>query len=371
MKKAVFFALFAAEVISLNTVRPIAFAEGVFNIITEDKIYTFSYPEIKDVMGGLRLSGENEIIEGIVADVYTPATDAEIVFSPNASKIFTFQKEKDGRYIDSDELREAIGAALSVGGGSVYIKSRAITPKTTVFDLKKQTYERARFTTYYESSNVERSHNIALAAKTLNGKRIKSGETFSFNESVGVRSEERGYKTAKIIKNGKFEEGLGGGVCQVSTTLYNAALLAGLSIEEYHPHTLTVSYIENSFDAMVSYGSADLKIKNDTEGDIFIAAYLKEGSVTFVLFGLKNDALIKRSSVTESVIKAKSTFIESTLLSEGETRTLTSPKNGAVSKGYLIIEKNGKKTRRLIRSDKYQSVTGVIERGNAVSDQES
>lgn len=365
MKKAAFFALCVLTVcLSVRTTT--VGAECGLTIITDGGRYEFSYPELKRTLGGYRLSGEKDIINGIASDLYIPATDAEITFSPDSERVFTFKKEAVGRALDEEELMEDLRSALTVGGGAVYAKCRAIEPKTRVSDLKKQTFEKARFTTYFESSNVERSANIALAAKTLSGTRIKPGETFSFNAAVGVRSEERGYKTAKIIKNGKFEEGLGGGVCQVSTTLYNAALTAGLKIAEYHPHTLAVSYIENSFDAMVSYGSADLKIENDTDGEIFIAAYVREGSITFVLFGTKNECSISRKSVTESVVYAENSYVDADDLAVGENRVVTKSKNGAVSKGYLIVEKNGKREKKLIRSDVYKAVNGVVERGTRI-----
>ena len=108
---------------------------------------------------------------------------------------------------------------------------------------------------------------------------------FSFNYTIGERTERRGYKKAKIIVGGEFVDGVGGGVCQVSTTLYNAVLLAGLKVVECHPHSLPVSYVEPSFDAMVNSGWADLKFINDTHNPVIIRARADGAKLTIQIFG--------------------------------------------------------------------------------------
>ena len=122
---------------------------------------------------------------------------------------------------------------------------RAMQTKAMPFyDLQPSSLTtRASFYTSYPSSTAERKHNIILASKSIDNTFIDVGGEFSFNLVVGDRTEKRGYKKSKIIINGDFADGIGGGVCQVSTTLYNAVLLAGLEIIEYHPHSLPVSYV--------------------------------------------------------------------------------------------------------------------------------
>ena len=207
---SLFFALilYSAETFS-------AHAESGLFVVVGDRVYSYAAPELKSDIFGCRLSGESDVIDGICLEHYVAAKDAQIHFSPNAKTLFTFEKEREGKRVDQEKLREDIDAALSVGGGTVTASFIKIEPSVKVAELKKQTFERGRFTTYFDSSTEERIHNVKLAAKTISGSRIKSGETFSFNEAVGERSEARGYKTAKIIKDGRFEDGLGGGVCQV------------------------------------------------------------------------------------------------------------------------------------------------------------
>ncbi len=123
----------------------------------------------------------------------------------------------------------------------------------------------------------ERMENIRIAIRKINGYKLKPGETFSFNKVVGKRDSANGFKIAAIIINGEYGEDMGGGVCQVSSTLFNAADKAGLQIIERHPHSKAVKYVPEGRDAAVSYDYLDLKIKNNKSYTIEIKAAV-EGS---------------------------------------------------------------------------------------------
>ena len=118
------------------------------------------------------------------------------------------------------------------------------------------------FQTEINDKSQGREENIALAVSAINKTELKPGKVFSFNKTVGPRTEKRGYKKAKVMVDGEYVMDFGGGVCQVSTTLYNAALSAGLKINEHHTHKNPVSYIEQGKDAAVNYDDMDLKFTN-------------------------------------------------------------------------------------------------------------
>lgn len=226
---------------------------------------------------------------------------------------------------------------------------------------------RAKFTTTYEKSIAERKHNIKLASKSLNKTFIESGVEFSFNQTVGARTEKRGYKTAKIISNGKFIDGVGGGVCQVSTTLYNAVLLADLKITEYHPHSLEVPYCAPSFDAMVNSGGADLRFYNDTGMPVYILTSATDSALTISIYGKKMDYKIERKSIIKNYLDylEPETLIDENgeypKLYEGETQILNYGKRGLKSEGYLVYKDRAKTIEiKKVRSDKYSSVKGVV-----------
>ena len=229
---------------------------------------------------------------------------------------------------------------------------------------------RATFETSFASSTPERKHNISLASQALNNSFIEPNAEFSFNQRLGVRSEKKGYKNAKIIVDGKFVDGVGGGVCQVSTTLYNALLLSGMNVIEHHPHSLAVSYVSPSCDAMVSYGHSDLKFINCTDNPILIKSSTTNDKLTITILGcpMQEKYTVKSIVTGEIPSTEERVSLENTSLfpdlKEGEKKYLIYPKNGVKSEAYIIKSINGKVIeKKLIRRDKYRSITGVYVEG--------
>jgi vancomycin resistance protein YoaR len=216
----------------------------------------------------------------------------------------------------------------------------------------------ATFTTSFDASNTARTHNIALACRFLDGTKIDGGKTFSFNQRVGERTKERGFQDAAVIFDGQFTVGCGGGVCQVSTTLYNAALLSGMEITEVHPHSLQVRYVPPSLDAMVSSYS-DLAFYNPHATPVAIEAETKNGEVTVKFYG-KGDGYTYR---TESVILGVIPPPEPTEEEGEEDLILKEGKAGVKSESYRIRLKHGKTAERSrLRRDYYAPVRGIVQK---------
>ena len=239
------------------------------------------------------------------------------------------------------------------------------------YDLQpKELTLRASFYTSYTTSTEERKNNIKLASKSLDNVFVDSNTEFSFNDTVGARTLERGYKSAKIIFGGQFVDGVGGGVCQVSTTLYNAVLLAGLLVTEYHPHSLAVSYVAPSFDAMVNSGSADLKFINNTHNPIFIKTKADDSTIKIEIYGEPMQEKYTRISTVKSEIPAPDYKIIKDVdglypdLVKGDKKIITFAKNGCISQGTLVKMINGKAiSSKTIRNDIYKPLQGVIIEG--------
>ncbi len=153
--------------------------------------------------------------------------------------------------------------------------------------------ELATFSTYFNTQNINRSSNLRIAASTLNGAVIPPGQEFSFNTAVGPREFSTGYKEALIILQNEFKPGIGGGICQVSSTLYNAVLLANLPILERHNHSVAVDYVPVGTDATVTYGGKDLRFKNDTDGPIVVKTIVQGGKLTVQLLGKRSGPAVK------------------------------------------------------------------------------
>lgn len=185
----------------------------------------------------------------------------------------------------------------------VRVSFRAVKPKNTIEDLKKKTVPIASFSTDYSSSAPGRKKNVALACRRLNGVTVPAGETLSFNKTVGERTTENGFFTAKIIVDGEFVDGVGGGVCQVSTTLFDAWLRAGLAVDRAAAHSLPVSYVPPSFDAMVS-SSSDLSLRNDSSDPVYLRVRADGKKIVAELFGAPKKYDVRLRSVTERILPA-------------------------------------------------------------------
>ena len=212
------------------------------------------------------------------------------------------------------------------------------------------------FTTYFNGNDRGRCANIKLAASYIDGIRIQPYGDFSFNAVVGKRTKERGFQTAKVILDGEYVEGVGGGVCQVSTTLYNAALLSGMTVTEYHPHSLAVGYVSPSRDAMVSSVS-DLKLFNPFEFTLRLETKVGENWISVAVYGGNNgDSYQIVSRALEELLPPEP------LIKEGEDeKILRAEKNGVKSEAYLETYRYGQLIeRKRIRKDRYAPIQGII-----------
>ena len=209
-------------------------------------------------------------VEKTVRETEIKPNNGTVVFCPDNVEKFTVIGQKEGRKINAKSLKNGVKNALLRGKNTVLEpKIDTILPISEAKMIEKIGL-RGGYTTYFES-NPNRENNIALALSKFNGLCVGKGQTISFNSVVGKRTLERGFEEAKIILDGEFVPGVGGGVCQASTTLFNALLLAGLKIDKSQNHSLLVSYVPIGRDAMVS-SSNDLRFTNNTGGTIYIEA---------------------------------------------------------------------------------------------------
>lgn len=155
-------------------------------------------------------------------------------------------------------------------------------------NISKKETQIASFSTKIYSKDKERQNNIGITCRTLSAKEIQPGEEFSFSNTVGKATIEKGYQEADIYVKGKKEKGIGGGNCQVSTTLYNAVLqVPGLEVTEKHQHSGPVPYVQAGMDAAVSYGSYDFKFKNNTNNVVKIMMENTEDNITATLIKIE------------------------------------------------------------------------------------
>lgn len=249
------------------------------------------------------------------------------------------------------------------------IPLKVVYPKVTTNDLGSEAFPDllATYSTTFSTKNTNRSTNIRLATQKINGVVLMPGETFSYNQVVGKRTTANGFKVAAVYSNGEVSEGVGGGICQVSSTLYNAVLFSNLEVTERRNHTFHTGYVPAGQDATVSWGAPDFKFKNNRNYPIRIVATVSGGKITTKIYGLKqaDDYTVKISSSIVGSIPYKTTYKTDSSLGAGNTKVIQKGSNGLKSVTYKILYQNGKEvSREVISRDTYQPHNQIIARGN-------
>ena len=205
---------------------------------------------------------------------------------------FTFEDEKIGVEVNKDGFEKQFKSFLSDGNfkGEIQADSNNTEPKITKEYLENNIKELSSYSTVASSSASENSKaNMKLAATMCNNSIIDPSEIWSFNNCTGDSNlESNGYKVAGVLVNGQSAMGVGGGICQTSTTIYNAALYCGLHVQERRPHAIPSSYVPMGLDATIDYGNIDLKLKNTFDYQLFMECYMEGSTVVCKFYGLEN-----------------------------------------------------------------------------------
>ena len=240
----------------------------------------------------------------------------------------------------------------------------------TIQDLGKEAfpYTISKFSTKYDASNINRSTNLEIAARKINGKVLMPGEVFSFNTVVGKRTIEEGYKDAKIYADGGVVDGLAGGICQISSTLYNAVLFANLEIVERKNHSYPASYIQVGRDATVVYGTKDFQFRNSRSYPIKLEASVKNGVAEFIIYGVQEaeEYEIKILPVTTGTIPYGTTYVQDPSLAPGQQVVSQSGHLGYRVTTYIEKRLNGEVVSKdILSNDTYSPMQTIIRVGPA------
>ncbi len=281
--------------------------------------------------------------------------DATLDWTKNISSPFIYYGDRPGREADLAEVGRLVARAMDMDQGA-HAYTHEVPANVTLADLKQNTKEMARFSTSFTTSGENRRHNLTLAAEAISGTVLLPGETFSFNQTVGERTAERGFREANVVVNGEFQKGIGGGVCQVSTTLYNAVLLAALPVENAAAHSIPVSYVPLSRDCTVS-AAIDFVFRNDTAHSLYVAARVKNSVLTFALYGEDRGSPCRLESEVVERIPFRNLCEDGTEATD--TATLLSPgREGIKSRLYRISGA----TRTLIRENYYAGKDAIYKK---------
>lgn len=198
-------------------------------------------------------------------------------------------ESKEGREVDLSRLKEDIYDMINKKKiEDINLPVITLYPKVSTKQVKSINSVLGEFSTSFNNS-TSRGSNIHVAGQQTSDILLMPGDTFSYNKCTGARNWVNGYKSAPVIVGGKVTNGEGGGVCQVSTTIYNAALMSGLTIDEVHNHSLPSRYVQRGRDATVSYGYTDLKFTNPFTNPVYIKNIVGNGAITSKIYGCNLD----------------------------------------------------------------------------------
>ena len=302
-----------------------------------------------------------ETVRAATSQICCEPVDSEIRFYPDRSPMFEIKRSTPGYKLNEARIFDDAYFALKRGLKRVALAVEIVQPAHTAEELSAYTKLRASFSTSYASSSDERKHNVELALSKVNGTVLPAGGEFSFNGTVGRRTTANGFLPAKIIVGGKYTEGVGGGVCQASTTVYNCALRAGLNITKVSRHSLVPTYVSPSFDAMVNGSYSDLKFVNNTEGPLFIRAGGENGVAKVEIYSsaLPYEIECRSETVSMGERPADEEFVDEERkytegLASGEKVRVHGGAPAVESKGYIVKRwPDGRTEETLIRHDKY------------------
>lgn len=268
---------------------------------------------------------------------------------------FTIIKARKGKSVDVEATCSNISAVINSGiAGQAQINVSAVIvteePEYKTADVKKCTDVLGKYSTQYNASQTDRTANVKNAAAFIDGNVMYPGDELSVADTIYPLTEDNGYKLAPSYVSGQVVDSLGGGVCQVSTTLYNAVLLAELQVVERFPHSMVVNYVKPSMDAAIAGDYKDLKFKNNTKAPIYIQAYVDGGIITFTIYGDETRSpsrTIKyESEIVQEIKPGADVVTKDNTKPESYTSVTQQAHVGYIANLYKIVYENGAEVSR-------------------------
>ncbi|AIQ32682.1 hypothetical protein P40081_34720 [Paenibacillus sp. FSL P4-0081] len=320
--------------------------------------------EISQLMNSLSPAWEKESFGVPVDAVRQITSDDRVVYTPGTTSF-----EVDWHALEL-ALQAAVPTRLAGNGaleGKRILLEVPLTvkqPNVTLQALKDQGIERkiTQFSTSLGASGPGRSFNVEAAAKAVNGTILPPGAIFDYGKAIQKAQAEYGFREAPVIVNGKLQPGTGGGICQVSSTLYNAALRSGLEIVERRNHSLPVSYLPKGQDATFAEGYINFRFRNNTGKYLIIKSTVQGRTLTVKLFGtFPRNVTYSVESRTVEVLPPTDKYVSDASLPKGGTRVLQAGKTGYVVETYITRYVDGKAMeKKKLSRDTYYAQKRVI-----------
>ena len=280
--------------------------------------------------------------------------------------VYEFQKELNGIVLNYDEVVSII--KNNRNNKEDYIIPAVITKaEVTVESLERKLIKRviSAYTTSFASSDANRAHNVMLASSKIDGVILNPGDRFSYNKVVGPRTATAGFKNAHVYEGNRIVDGMGGGICQVSSTLYNTVLMADLKIVKRTNHSMPVGYVPAGRDATVSYGTIDFVFENDKTYPVKICSTSANRTLTISIEGISDmDYTVDLYTETVSTRPFTTREVYNEALAPEQTRVIQSGTNGATVYTYKIYKRDGVQfDKKLVGKSTYNPIEKIVETG--------
>ena len=364
----------------LGNVLEKAYAIGRSNTTEIQTTLRTPFRERADMAVALRQNGVNlttsvtydhEAVRGMVEQIAAYVTrepiDAQIQSFDYNTRTFTFTESQPGVTIDQQLLYERIIAALDGGekNATVTVDPIISEPNVTTAQMMDRFTLISAYTTK-TTNDANRNTNIRLACEAINGTALLPGETFSFNEATGQRTTAKGYKAAGAISAGQSIEEVGGGICQVSSTIFNAVARANLQITSRSPHAWPSTYVNIGEDATVNWPNLDFKFTNNTNSPIFLIAYYKDRQMSAEIWGMSLGEGVtidlESTIVQTNYPPSEPKYVYNPEMEYGLSKTTVKARTGYVVETYKVWYKDGVETsRELMHKSTYKPYQQVIE----------
>ncbi len=318
----------------------------------------------------LDTAAAQKVLTVLVAPMNRGAVDASAKYDPANEEGFVYSEHSNGECVDCSDAAQKLANCINDGSYDIKAKTRATNAEYTLENAKRDNALISAFSTSFDSktySKPNRVFNITKAAQAIDGVRLEVGEEFDMNAILGDRNAKNGWKEATGIRDGKYVQEYGGGVCQVSTTLYNAVLMADLEVTDRSHHSWPLGYIEVGRDATISTGGPNFKFKNTSDAPITVSAKVDnaEKSVTVKIYGRKSDefsSITVTSKQTGTLDDLGNEIVLDKSLPDGAKEVERESRTGVLAESYKEYrDANGNIIKReLVAKDKYRSVQGII-----------
>jgi vancomycin resistance protein YoaR len=283
-------------------------AKGATLPTAEDNSGNSYYTDaVQEITATLNESSVNKLVKKLNKKYDKKAINAKVkAFNPDSQDMFTFAKGKKGKEFDEEsvlaELKSLIANSQETGTYKITVNTTTedVAPEVNIDYLKDNIQLLAQWTTV-STNNANGNENMRVSLKACNGSIIEPGDIWSFNDCTGDSNDpNNGYKKASVIIDGSYTDGYGGGICQSSTTIYNAAVRSNLGIYERNNHTYPSTYAYSGFDAAIDYGNYDLKLKNNSDYQVFLACYMEGTTLYATFYGIKTGSYATIDTYSEN-----------------------------------------------------------------------